>query len=581
MKSSLFHRFVPTQLISLLRMCSKKTRKLLLVSPVIGILIAAIEFIFAYLIQLFIHKLGISSRSTMGLPLWVPDLSLDFVLVALFLAVLIRSITQWTNFYFQERVMEEFKLGVRETILHSCFFVPNVSSSDVSNHFTEHSNQLGNAVRFIFISISQASAALVLMVLLFTRSATLSGVALTLLCLIGLAHRRLGKGIKSTGQGLKLHWDHVYDRLIRTLKNLTLVHLYALEKEELQKSLHDLTQYHSHANSFHRTEALLYVSPQVFGMLIICIISSISQRYAYIEGGILLGFFYLFVRLVQNLSPVTHALTNLAYYGLHAPSFQTFLERLETSRMKGSHSSQSSNATKKKIDTSIGWQITNLNFAYDALDESTAPDLFNNFNFRLDPGKCLALIGPSGAGKSTFIQLLLAQLTPKKGEIKILFTNEETLPLHEVKNELLRTVGYVGPECFLFDGTLIDNLRYGMIGESSNSEVLDALALAGCDFIHHESDLNRKISDQGNGFSQGQKQRISLARALLRKPKLLVLDEATSNLDSNTESKLIDTLTTLKGQMTILIVSHRQAPLSLGDQLLSFPLGPSPLSQGP
>jgi ABC-type bacteriocin/lantibiotic exporter with double-glycine peptidase domain len=126
----------------------------------------------------------------------------------------------------------------------------------------------------------------------------------------------------------------------------------------------------------------------------------------------------------------------------------------------------------------------------------------------------------------------------------------------------------------IISGTVRDNLLYGnathLIEESDFDE---ALKLSGCSFVKNlPGNLSYELTEQGEGLSAGQKQRLALARALLRKPKVLILDEATSNLDAATESALVDTLIELKSYITIVAVTHRDALLKIADHHLTLNL---------
>jgi ATP-binding cassette subfamily C protein len=124
-------------------------------------------------------------------------------------------------------------------------------------------------------------------------------------------------------------------------------------------------------------------------------------------------------------------------------------------------------------------------------------------------------------------------------------------------------VGYVGPEPFLLDGSIRDNLLYGFRSEPDEGMLWEALELAHIDHVVREAEgqLDAPMTADGSGFSAGEKQRFALARALLRKPALLILDEASANLDAATEKQIVATLRQLKGRTTILIVSHREGLL--------------------
>jgi ABC-type multidrug transport system fused ATPase/permease subunit len=137
------------------------------------------------------------------------------------------------------------------------------------------------------------------------------------------------------------------------------------------------------------------------------------------------------------------------------------------------------------------------------------------------------------------------------------------------------TIGYVGPEPFLVAGSVAENLMYGALSAHSPATMIQALRKAG--FSGSDSELNELLSsvltENGEGLSTGQKQRLCLARALLSRPALLILDEVSANLDVNTESKIAETVGGLRGESTIVIVSHREGMLGPCDHVLDLTTG--------
>ena len=211
----------------------------------------------------------------------------------------------------------------------------------------------------------------------------------------------------------------------------------------------------------------------------------------------------------------------------------------------------------------VGWTLSHVNFKYPSAETSVISDL----TLEVKPATTVVFTGPSGVGKSTLLNLMIGGVNPTSGTIQILTGDGKHHPILEEKKRLQMSLGFVGPESFLIEDSIYQNVTYGLQFKPSKVEVEEALGLAECQFVWDMTGgLDYQLTDQGQGLSAGQKQRLSLARALLRKPKILILDEPTANLDSEMEIKLVDTLSRLKSKMTILAVSHRPALLRIADQ---------------
>ena len=215
----------------------------------------------------------------------------------------------------------------------------------------------------------------------------------------------------------------------------------------------------------------------------------------------------------------------------------------------------------------VGWRLTGVGYRY----PDGPSDLFSMLDLEVAPGQTLVVFGPSGVGKSTLLNLFLGGIQPTQGHIDLLLDNGVIKPLSSFRSRILASVGYVGTDSFIFEGTVFENLTYGLLMPPAQSEVSRALELAECGFVKSlDKGLDYKLTEQGQGLSAGQKQRLSLARALLRNPKILILDEATANLDADIEAKLLTTLLRLKGQMTILAVTHRPSVMMIADLQLDL-----------
>ncbi len=188
-----------------------------------------------------------------------------------------------------------------------------------------------------------------------------------------------------------------------------------------------------------------------------------------------------------------------------------------------------------------------------------------DINLTILPNQMTAIVGPSGAGKSTLIDLLMGLNFPERGEVLV--------NGHPLKDELLlslrQAISYVPQDSFLFNTTVRENLLT-VNAQASERELWEALEFAMADqFVGNlPQGLDTVIGDRGMKISGGERQRIVLARAILKKPALLILDEATSALDTNNENKIKESIDRLKGKVTIVVVAHRLSTIQAADQVL-------------
>lgn len=191
---------------------------------------------------------------------------------------------------------------------------------------------------------------------------------------------------------------------------------------------------------------------------------------------------------------------------------------------------------------------------------------FESLSLDIKFGSTTGIIGASGAGKSTLVDLITGCLSPCSGEI--LVDGKEIGPAN-IKL-WTKKIGYVPQNPYFYDGTLASNVAFGILEKAIDMDRVELCCnLAKMDFVNElPSGFNSWIGDGGVRLSGGQRQRISIARALYRNPELLILDEATSSLDAKTEKEILDTVYNLRGNITILIISHKMESVMNCDRLL-------------
>lgn len=211
--------------------------------------------------------------------------------------------------------------------------------------------------------------------------------------------------------------------------------------------------------------------------------------------------------------------------------------------------------------------IETLAFRNVAFQHQTASQkAINNISFDVRIGETIAFVGPSGSGKSTLMKLLVGLYRPQEGKIFYNNLDETSIRFDDLRNQ----IGFVTQDTNLFSGTIRENLMF-VNPAATEEDVLDALNKAACQNLlsRAEKGLETMIGEGGLKLSGGEKQRLSIARALLRDPKLLLFDEATSALDSLTEEEITDTIReiSLKGNQITILIAHRLSTIMHADRI--------------
>ncbi len=228
---------------------------------------------------------------------------------------------------------------------------------------------------------------------------------------------------------------------------------------------------------------------------------------------------------------------------------------------------QDSGRFEDKVDACSAIELRNVSFRYDRHGSVWA---LRDVDLKIPAKQTTALVGPSGAGKSTLADLLLGLLSPSEGRIVI-----GDVPLEDEHLAAWRNrIGYVPQETFLLNDTIRANLLLAR-PNASNSELQDALEAAAADgfVLDLPRGLESVIGDRGIRLSGGERQRIALARAILRRPELLILDEATSNLDAENQNRIQAALERMQGQLTVVLIAHRLSTVSRADHVVVLDRG--------
>ncbi len=273
-------------------------------------------------------------------------------------------------------------------------------------------------------------------------------------------------------------------------------------------------------------------------------------------------FMLISYRLLSQFTQVSGLITQLRS---SLPKIELIEEDYRQSlRWNGRKDSQPKNM--KAIKSFDKVEFRGVCYHYPQSDEDAVTDL----NFSLNPQESIALVGPSGSGKTTTARLLMGLVQPQEGEIRV-----DGRPLPDPALPWWKIFGYVPQSTFFFQGSIRDNLRIGAgpkVDDDHLYQVLDQACLTSLvESLPHG--LDSDIGERGAKLSGGQSQRLAIARSLVRNPKILVFDEATSSMDTLTERQIVNTLKNLAGKHLIVTIAHRLSTFRNADRLFLFDQG--------
>ncbi|MGM8364879.1 ABC transporter ATP-binding protein [Virgibacillus sp. W0181] len=310
-----------------------------------------------------------------------------------------------------------------------------------------------------------------------------------------------------------------------------------------------------------RTTSQLYY--KIASAILIAVFIYIAVQLFQTEGAQLLLIVVIFSRLWPTIADIQASVEKIA---TTVPAFEAVKQlQMDSKRAKELDESVIRDSGVYKLNESIRCQ--RLSFRYDKKRPSYA---LNNINLVIRANEMTAVVGKSGAGKSTLIDILMGLNEPEDGHILI-----DGAPL-ERRNLIAwrRAVSYVPQDPFLFNATIRENLQLVM-EEADEKEMWKALEFSSAaEFVRNlPQGLDTLVGDRGMKLSGGERQRLVLARAILRKPSILILDEATSSLDTDNEARIQAALEGLKGKMTIVVIAHRLSTIQHADQVIVLDQG--------
>lgn len=300
------------------------------------------------------------------------------------------------------------------------------------------------------------------------------------------------------------------------------------------------------------------------GIAFICLII-LSQGH---KGSYLLSMLALFAvsafRLMPSMHRINSALSAIKYNKTALDVVYNDINRLSIERSSKVSSIEKSGQV---MTFNHNIELQDLSFKY----PNTSKEILSHANLIIPKGKCIGFIGKSGAGKTTAVDIVLGLLTPDSGKVLA-----DGYDIHKNLSSWRKNIGYIPQSIYLIDNTIRRNVAFGLddglINENKVWEALKSAQLS--DFVKNlPEQLNTIVGENGVRLSGGQRQRIGIARALYHNPEILVMDEATSSLDHETEKEITNSIFKLSGEKTLIIIAHRQTTVEKCDAIYEFKRG--------
>ena len=555
----------------------------------IGILsslaMSVVELLIAYFIQLFFVSFGSEVKTykilnTFTLPTFTPLQLVSFLCIIGILRFFSQYFYIHCSSIIQENLSYRLKLLATSELIDKNP-VESGGASDVNIKISEIFPKAAQFSFFLmqFLSLFIISICLFIIMMISSWKETIIGIIGILI--IAVVVLKITNKIKKSALIIPKEQSQIIKRVQKISRNWLFITIMDTKEKEKNEIHNNITNYSLNSIKAASLSSFTIALSPFLGILLLIFIIYFSQQFWNTNFLILITFLYIFIRFIQNLTTMLSAFTSLhTFYPQFKEAFECFnkLKNLgylkELSLSKGINfigsikKNTAININESKVESQILQAsppqilIQNLEFKYPLLSKNT----INEFNIKIQPGEHIGISGPSGAGKSTLLLLIFGILKPNHGTILI-----DNIEPSKYFNNTNNRVGYVGAEPYLINGNLYENLCYGIKRVINEEEIWEALEFASIKEYVQSVGLNYQIEEDQSSLSSGQKQRICLARAILNKPQLLILDEASANLDETTELDIANSICKLKKKCTVIVVSHRPGMLTYLDYIIKMP----------
>lgn len=441
--------------------------------------------------------------------------------------------------------------------LDICFFQQK-SSGELLGYFIGDVNMARDAMlNSITAMVKNLFTVFFLVLLMFFKSFEMASVTFILFPMAFWPLIHFGKKVRNAATSQQVSNGGLYARLNQIFSSMKVIKSYCIEKKEVKITDRDITVMNGLAYGIAKIRSMLSPLMEFFGGIAIAATLSYGG-WKIINGKLTTGDFMVFLMaIVAAYKPLKSLATLNVSLQMGISSLTRLFNIFDTKPIvKNKKDAVKLNITQGRID------VKNVKFGYDCNRE-----ILHDINMKIEPNKTTAIVGFSGSGKSTLINLLLRFYDINSGEIKIDGQDIRDITLKSLREN----IALVSQDVVLFDDTIKENIIFGK-ENVTEEQVIEAAKLAAADeFIRHQPNgYNTRVGEMGKNLSGGQKQMISIARAMLKNAPILLLDEATSSLDSKSESQVQKSLEKLMVGRTTVVIAHRLSTIINAHKIYVF-----------
>lgn len=409
----------------------------------------------------------------------------------------------------------------------------------------------------VFFSILTSSIISVLQIVLaFIISPILTGLVLVSASCLLLFLRRYAKAAREFGKEAVALNNISFNKLTENLQGIKEIKCYGIEEAQFENYRKQILNMNKNYITFSKLQTWTEMSYKVGAVVFISTFLFCAIQLFHMPAQDLVVIAAISYRLWPRFSSLQVSYQNLNRI---IPRVQ-FIRDLEKQCLLAQENLHSEDKGSQVV-LKRGIEFRQVSFFYNSAQEKYT---IKNANFTLPVGTTTAFVGISGSGKTTLIDMLMGLLTPVEGDILL-----DGVSVRQQLHAWRRAIGYVSQDSFLMNGTIRENLLWAC-SDASETDIWAALKMAAADSFVRDlaAGIDSVVGDRGVRISGGERQRIVLARALLKKPSVLILDEATSSLDSENEQRIQMAIEGLQGKLTIIIIAHRISTVRNVDQIL-------------